>query len=112
MTTVSLGMTAVVATAATRRNVLYASKPITLDDEAGLQQKDVALVYNQEVVVENVEKLTTLVTSAPVQVTIAVDDGEIVLTVSDYFLLSAAMDSITVKNVTSGTTAKIRLITN
>jgi len=112
MTTVSLGMTAVVATAATRRNVLYASKPITLDDEAGLQQKDVALVYNQEVVVENVEKLTMLVTSAPVQVTIAVDDGEIVLTVSDYFLLSAAMDSITVKNVTSGTTAKIRLITN
>ena len=61
MTTVSLGMTAVVATAATRRNVLYASKPITLDDEAGLQQKDVALVYNQEVVVENVEKLTMLV---------------------------------------------------
>jgi len=112
MTTVSLGMTAVVATAATRRNVLYASKPITLDDEAGLQQKDVALVYNQEVVVENVEKLTMLVTSAPVQVTIAVDDGEIILTVSDYFLLSAAMDSITVKNVTSGTTAKIRLITN
>lgn len=111
-TTLSLGLNGVVATTATRRNVLYANKPITLDDAAGLNQSDITLAYNQTYEITDVQKVAWVVSSASLELTLTKGAVEMVVTMTGYFLMSADFDAVKIKNVTSGSSIKARVISN